>query len=84
MVLPRYAHEDNEFSKDIVINAPANSAENRYVNQLKINNKLYDKNYLSFPELTQGATLDFEMSPTPNKRRGTAADAAPFSLSKTK
>ncbi|TGD80778.1 GH92 family glycosyl hydrolase [Hymenobacter wooponensis] len=70
--------------KDIVLNASKNSSENRYVNQLTMNGKTYDKNYLSHEELLKGATLDFDMSATPNKSRGTKADAAPFSVSKAK
>jgi len=70
--------------KDIVLNAPKNSAENRYVNALTVNGKAYDKNWLSHAELLQGATLDFDMSAAPNKRRGTQAEAAPYSFSKAK
>ncbi|WP_375436100.1 GH92 family glycosyl hydrolase [uncultured Hymenobacter sp.] len=70
--------------KDIVLNAPQNSATNRYVQQLTLNGKPYEKNWLSHQELLQGATLGFDMSATPNKSRGTKADAAPFSMSKAK
>ncbi|TGE28652.1 GH92 family glycosyl hydrolase [Hymenobacter metallicola] len=70
--------------KDIVLNASNNSPDNRYVNQLKMNGKVYDKNYLSHEELLQGATLEFDMRATPNTSRGTRADAAPFSMSKAK
>ena len=70
--------------KDIVLNAPANSAANRYVSSLTVNGKAHDKNYLNYDELLRGATLDFEMSAAPNKSRGTAADAAPYSLSTEK
>jgi predicted alpha-1,2-mannosidase len=70
--------------KDVVLNAPQNSAQNRYVNQLTLNGQPYDKNYLEFETLKQGATLNFEMSATPNKTRGTSAEAAPYSFSKAK
>ncbi|RPD50230.1 glycoside hydrolase family 92 protein [Hymenobacter sediminis] len=70
--------------KDIVLNAPQNSAANRYVQQLTLNGKPYDRNWLSHQELQQGATLQFDMSATPNKSRGTKAEAAPFSMSKAK
>jgi predicted alpha-1,2-mannosidase len=70
--------------KDVVLNAPQNSATNRYVNQLTLNGQAYDKNYLEFETLKQGATLNFEMSATPNKTRGTSAEAAPYSFSKAK
>jgi predicted alpha-1,2-mannosidase len=70
--------------KDVVLNAPQNSAQNRYVNQLTLNGQPYDKNYLTYEDLLKGATLNFEMSATPNKTRGTAPDAAPYSFSKAK
>ena len=70
--------------KDVVLNAPANNAQNRYINSLTLNGKPYDKNYLTHEDLLQGATLDFEMSATPNRRRGTAPAAAPYSFSKAK
>ncbi|MGI4735341.1 MAG: GH92 family glycosyl hydrolase [Janthinobacterium lividum] len=70
--------------KDIVLNAPQNSAANRYVNQLTLNGQPYDKNYLTYEELLAGATLNFEMSATPNKTRGTQPSAAPYSFSPAK
>ncbi|NML66956.1 glycoside hydrolase family 92 protein [Hymenobacter sp. RP-2-7] len=70
--------------KDVVLNAPQNSDANRYVNQLTINGQPYDKNYLTYEDLLKGATLDYEMSATPNKTRGTTPDAAPYSFSTPK
>jgi len=70
--------------KDVVLNAPKNSAANRYVNALTVNGKPYDKTWLSHEELLKGAVLDFDMSATPNKQRSTAPDAAPYSFSKAK
>ena len=67
---------------DVVLNAPANSAENRYVNQLKVNGQPYSRNWLSHNKLSQGATLDFEMAPQPNTARGTGVGDVPFSMSK--
>ena len=67
--------------KKITISAPENSNKNRYVNKLSLNGKAYSKNWLSHSELMKGAELEFEMSDTPNKQRGTAADDAPYSLS---
>jgi predicted alpha-1,2-mannosidase len=70
--------------KDIVLNAPSNSPTNRYVNGLTVNGQPYDKNWLSHTALLQGATLNFDMSATPNKSRGTQPAAAPYSFSKAK
>ena len=70
-----------ENGKEVVINAPENSDKNRYIESMKIDNKTYDKNWLSHKELLEGATIDFEMSDTPNKSRGTKKSAYPYSLS---
>ena len=73
-----------ENGKEISINAPKNSASNKYVNTLTLNGKTYSKNWLSHKELMQGAVLDFEMTDTPNKARGTKSEDFPFSLSNEK
>jgi predicted alpha-1,2-mannosidase len=70
--------------KEILINAPENSAENKYVKNLKFNGKVDTKNWLSHSELLKGATIDFEMSKTANKNRGTAQKDFPYSLSNEK
>ncbi|WP_170132609.1 GH92 family glycosyl hydrolase [Pedobacter cryoconitis] len=67
--------------KQIVINAAANSADNKYINALKYNGKAYGKNWLSHSDLVKGATLDFDMTASPNKTRGTAESDFPYSMS---
>ncbi|MBH8569684.1 GH92 family glycosyl hydrolase [Microvirga sp. STS02] len=71
-----------ENGHEVVLNAPANSAANRYIGQLKMNGQPYRHNWLGHAALQQGATLDFDMVPAPATTRGTAADDAPFSASK--
>ena len=70
-----------ENGKQVVINAAANSADNRYINTLKYNGKVYSKNWLSHSELLKGAILDFDMSAQPNKKRGIADADFPYSMS---
>jgi len=70
--------------KKIVINAPANSHRNRYLNGLRLNGKTYGKNWLSHRELQQGAVIDADMVTTPNKLRGTQPADAPYSFSTDK
>ena len=65
----------------IEIKAPAVSDKNRYVKGLKVNGKNYEKRYLTHEMLTKGCTLEFEMSPSPNKRRGLGKQNKPYSLS---
>lgn len=70
-----------ENGKTVLINAPKNSARNRYVNGLRIDGKPYGHNWLSHSGLVKGAVLDFDMSAMPNKQRGTGAADLPFSIS---
>ena len=66
---------------EVVINAPGNSKTNKYIQNMSLNGKIYSKNWLSHKELMKGAIIDFEMSDSPNKNRGTKNEAAPYSLS---
>ncbi|MGN6396793.1 MAG: GH92 family glycosyl hydrolase [Mucilaginibacter sp.] len=70
-----------ENGKIVTINAPKNSAENKYVNRLTINGKPYGLNWLSHKALMGGEVLNFDMSATPNKQRGTEPKDVPFSMS---
>ena len=65
----------------VVINAPENSDENRYINEMWMNGKAYTKNYLDHFDLMNGAVIDIKMSNEPNKERGVAADDMPYSFS---
>jgi predicted alpha-1,2-mannosidase len=71
-----------ENGKKVIINAAANSDDNRYVQSLQINGKDYSKNWISHSGLQNGAVLDFKMSAAPNKARGAEPSAYPYSLSK--
>ena len=73
-----------ENGKQIVINAPKNSDENRYVNALKYNGAVQSKSWLSHSNLLKGAVLDFDMVATPNKTRGSNEADFPYSLSTEK
>jgi len=70
-----------ENGKQVVINAATNSAENRYIQSMKFNNRDYQKNWISHSELLKGATLDFNMTAQPNKNRGITEADFPYSLS---
>lgn len=70
-----------ENGNKVVINAPENSAENRYVNEMRVNGHVYDKNYLTYPMLMEGAIIDFDMTDKPNLTRGTSPEALPYSFS---
>ena len=70
-----------ENGKRLVINAPENSAENRYIHSMKLNGKTYTKNFLLSDVLKQGAKIDLEMASEPNPKRGTTSADVPYSFS---
>ncbi len=70
-----------ENGKQLIINAPNNSDKNKYVQGLHLNGKVYDKNWVNHFELKKGAVLNYIMSATPNKNRGSSATAYPYSFS---
>ncbi|MDN3594012.1 GH92 family glycosyl hydrolase [Zunongwangia endophytica] len=70
-----------ENGNKIVIDAPKNSNENKFVEHMELNGKTYKKNYVKHSELVEGATINIEMSASPNKDRGTKKDAFPYSFS---
>jgi predicted alpha-1,2-mannosidase len=73
-----------ENGKTVVINAPGNETENRYIESMKINGSAYTKNYVKHETLLNGAVIDFDMSASPNKLRGTAKEDFPYSFSDEK
>ena len=73
-----------ENGKQIIIKADNNSADNKYVQELKWNQMPYSKNYINHFELLKGAELDFNMTATPNKNRGTSSESFPYSYSTQK
>jgi predicted alpha-1,2-mannosidase len=70
-----------ENGKKVIINAPNNSADNKYVNSMSVNGKPYDYNWLSHKALMHGAVINIGMTKIPNKNRGTQDKDSPFSLS---
>lgn len=70
-----------ENGKSIVIKAPKNSNANRYIQSATLNGKPYSQNWLSSDLLQKGAIVNYNMSATPNKTRGTTVADVPYSLS---
>ena len=69
-----------ENGKTIQIEAPNNNKQTRYVNDVKVNGKSVSRTWLEHDELTKGATIKFQMSSKPNKKRGTDEKDAPYSF----
>lgn len=71
-----------ENGKSMTLEAPDNSVDNVYVDDITINGKKHDKNFITMKELFEGGVMDFDMSAKPNTVRGTAPSAVPYSFSK--
>ena len=71
-----------ENGKNVVITAPQQSDENRYVGALKVNGTEHNVNYVKHADLVAGMKMDYTMQAQPNRQRGTSAEAAPYSFSK--
>ena len=63
--------------KKITINAPGASDTNYYVQALKINGQPYNKLYVPFSSLTNGATLDWKVGTKPSDWGSAPQDAPP-------
>lgn len=73
-----------ENGKRLEINAPQNGTANVYVDKTTLNGKVYDKNYITHSDLLKGGKLQFDMTKTPNKTRGTLPASFPYSFSNQK
>ena len=67
--------------KELVISAPENSRENIFVHNVRYNGKPMDVNYVTHEQLTAGGSMEFAMSPEPEKKRGVSPSARPYSMS---
>jgi len=70
-----------EGGKQLVLNAPQNSAANKYIASMKVHSKEYTKLYLKHSDLMKGAVVDFNMSATPLERKFAESDF-PYSFSR--
>jgi len=73
-----------ENGKEVLIQAKQQESNQVYIDQLSWDGKPYGKNYIRYKDLMQGANLEFKMSDTPNKSRGTKKEDAPYSFSNEK
>ena len=70
-----------ENGKTVTIKSDNNLPGHCYIKDMKVNGKSYSRNYLTHDQLMRGANIQFQMSPVPNKQRGTAEKDVPYSLS---
>ena len=70
-----------ENGKTVTIKAENNQLDNRYIKEMKVNGKSQTRNFLTHDQLIKGANIQFQISPVPNKQRGTKEKDVPYSFS---
>lgn len=70
-----------ENGKTFQLAAPENSADNVFIQEARLNGKVYSKNFIRFEDLLQGGTMGYKMSAEPNLKRGVSSDDRPYSMS---
>jgi predicted alpha-1,2-mannosidase len=70
-----------ENGKKLIIDAHENSKENIYVQDIRLNKKGLNRNFILHSELQQGGLIQFTMTNVPNEKRGTSSEAYPYSMS---
>ncbi|WP_353481046.1 GH92 family glycosyl hydrolase [Haliscomenobacter sp.] len=71
-----------ENDKTFTIEAPNNSDQNVYIQNAKLNQQPFSKNFLSHQQIMQGGTLQLIMGAKPNLARGVGAKDVPYSMSR--
>lgn len=67
--------------RDFVIAVKSNSEKNMYIQSATLNGKPWNKPWFSHAEMANGGSLVLNMGPMPNRKWGSAPDAAPPSMS---
>ncbi|HMJ48762.1 MAG TPA: glycoside hydrolase family 92 protein, partial [Ferruginibacter sp.] len=70
-----------ENGNNFIINAPASSYDNKYIDATRLNGIPYNKNWLGHFEIMKGGVFNVTMKNIPNHTRGTGRDAYPYSYS---
>jgi predicted alpha-1,2-mannosidase len=70
-----------ENGKKFVIEAPQNSAHNKYIQSVTKDNAAFTNNWIGHTDILKGGTLKLTMSNTPGKAWGVATSAVPYSFS---
>ncbi len=67
--------------KTFTIEAPADAEAKPYIQNVKLDGKEQQKNWIPFGDISKGGTLQFALGTTPDKSWGSAPNDAPPSLS---
>ena len=78
---PYFPHVELHLPGGRTLTIDAHDAHYPYIGSMTLNGQPYDRNYLEHADLVKGGHISYQMQPTPNRQRGTSADAAPYSFS---
>jgi len=67
--------------KQVKISTKNWSSKNIYIQKMYLNGKEYDKSFITYDDIKNGAEIHFVMNKTPNYKRAVAAESVPPSLS---
>jgi len=70
-----------ENGKDLVIEAPNNNSENKYIQSVFLKGKNYTKNFFDHKDLAEGGIITFDMNSQINRQRGIEKADYPYSFS---
>lgn len=68
--------------KTFTVEAPDNNKENIYIQKVYLNDKPYNKSYITYDDIINGSTLKFVMGKKPNKNFGKTPANRPVVLNK--
>lgn len=71
-----------ENGKSLLISSSESDDQHVYVDEMMVNGKRYAHNYLRYGDLMKGGEVVFQMSTSPNLKRGTQPEDAPYSFTK--
>jgi predicted alpha-1,2-mannosidase len=69
-----------ENGNEFIIQAENNSNKNVYIDHVQLNGNDYNKNFIQHSAIQNGGKMNFSMSGTPNKNRGTRNESFPYSM----
>jgi predicted alpha-1,2-mannosidase len=71
-----------ENGRSLILEAPDNSAENIYIDDIFFRGKPYNRNYFKHADLMEGGVIRFDMTDQPNHDRGSTETSYPYSMSR--
>lgn len=69
-----------ENGNEFIIHSEYNSKENIFVDEIRLNGKSWNKNFITHSTINNGGEINFTMANSPNKKRGTSKESYPYSM----